>query len=285
MVSPLLLNIALNGMEQAVGVRYHPTGNVPEGVASPVLIRYADDFVALCHTRQDALEVKARLATWLAPRGLAFNEDKTRVVTLDEGFDFLGFNVRRYRGKLLIKPSKAAIRRIRARLRNEMRSLRGSNADAVIKRLNPIIRGWANYYRTHVAAEIFDDLDHYLWKLTYKWATASHGNKPKSWVTARYFGQFNKARQDRWVFGDRHSGAYMHRFAWTSIVRHLVVKSGRHPTTPRWPTTGPGDDASRSCRSTTPPGGCSRPRTVAVRSARRRSSPTSHKPRAIGSSG
>ena len=229
-VSPVLLNIALNGMEQAVGVRYLSSGSIR--LDSPTVIRYADDLVALCHTRQDALEIKAKLAKWLAPRGLAFNEDKTRVVTLDEGFDFLGFNVRRYRGKLLIKPSKAAIRRIRARLKNEMRSLRGSNAHAVIKRLNPIIRGWANYYRSHVAAEIFGDLDTYLWKLTYKWATASHRNKPKSWVTARYFGQFNKARQDRWVFGDRHSGAYMHRFAWTKIVRHMVVKSGASPDDP-----------------------------------------------------
>ena len=226
-VSPVLLNIALNGMEQAVGVRYLSSGSIRTD--SPTVIRYADDLVALCHTRQDALEIKAKLAKWLAPRGLAFNEDKTRVVSLDEGFDFLGFNVRRYRGKLLIKPSKTAIRRIRARLKNEMRSLRGSNARAVIRRLNPIIRGWANYYRSHVAAEIFGDLDTYLWKLTYKWATASHRNKPKSWVTARYFGQFNKARQDRWVFGDRHSGAYMHRFAWTKIVRHMVVKSGASP--------------------------------------------------------
>jgi RNA-directed DNA polymerase len=111
--------------------------------------------------------------------------------------DFLGFNVRRYHGKLLIKPSKAAIRRIRERLRDELRSLRGSNAVAVIKRLNPIIRGWANYYRTHVAAEIFDKLDQYLWRLTYKWARFSHANKSASWVTARYFGKFNKARQDR----------------------------------------------------------------------------------------
>ena len=95
---------------------------------SPALIRYADDLVALCHTRQEALEVKARLAAWLAPRGLAFNEDKTRVVSLDEGFDFLGFNVRRYRGRPLIKPSKAALRRIRERLRTELRSLRGHSA-------------------------------------------------------------------------------------------------------------------------------------------------------------
>ncbi len=226
----MLLNIALHGMEEVAGTRYYPTGWVTADC--PVLIRYADDFVVHCHTRQDAIEVKAKLAKWLAPRGLAFNEDKTRVVSLAEGFDFLGFNIRRYRDKLLIKPSKAAVRRIRARLKDELRSLRGSNAQAVIKRLNPIIRGWANYYRTQVSAAIFADLDVYLWKLTYKWATSSHSNKPKSWVVHRYFGKFNKARQNQWVFGDRHSGAYMHYFAWTHIVRHMVVKSGASPDDP-----------------------------------------------------
>jgi RNA-directed DNA polymerase len=223
-VSPVLLNIALHGMEIAAGARYDTNGWAQAG--SPVLIRYADDLVVHCHSRQEAVEVKARLAAWLAPKGLAFNEDKTRVVTLDEGLDFLGFNVRRYRGKLLIKPSKAAVRRIRERLRTELRSLRGTNAPTVIKRLNPIIRGWAAYYRTQISSETFKVLDHYLWKLTYKWAVFSHANKPSSWVFARYFGKFNKTRQDRWVFGDRTSGAYLHRFAWTNIVRHQIVKSG-----------------------------------------------------------
>jgi RNA-directed DNA polymerase len=229
-VSPVLLNVALHGMEQAAGVRYASNGWAMAG--SPVLVRYADDLVALCHSRQDALEVKARLAAWLAPRGLAFNEEKTRVVTLDEGFDFLGFNVRRYRGKPLIKPSKAAQRRIRNRLRTELWSLRGANAQAVIKRLNPIIRGWAAYYRTQVSSEVFNALDGYLWRLTYKWATISHANKPKRWVVARYFGQFNRSRRDRWVFGDRESGAYMHKFAWTKIVRHQIVKGAASPDDP-----------------------------------------------------
>ena len=83
----MLLNIALHGMEQAAGVRYLTSG-ITAGCAvkdTPVLIRYADDFVALCHSRAEALEVKARLASWLAPRGLAFNEDKTNIVPLDEG--------------------------------------------------------------------------------------------------------------------------------------------------------------------------------------------------------
>jgi RNA-directed DNA polymerase len=225
-VSPLLLNVALHGMERAAGVRYQRAGRNAAAAAagSPVLIRYADDLVALCHSRHEAEQVKARLSGWLAPRGLTFNEDKTRIVTLDEGFDFLGFNVRRYRGKLLIKPSKAAVRRIRERLRTELRSLRGANAAAVLARLNPIVRGWAAYYRAVVSSATFVALDGYLWKLTYKWARHRHPNKPTRWVVRRYFGAFNRSRRDRWVFGDRDSGAYLRRFAWTRIVRHQMVR-------------------------------------------------------------
>ena len=234
-VSPVLLNIALHGMEQAAGVRYYAHGKRAGRVVikdCPVLIRYADDLVALCHTRRQALEVKARVADWLAPRGLVFNEDKTRVVSLDEGFDFLGFNVRRYGTKPLIKPSKQAVRRIRERLRTELRSMRGSNAPTVIKKLNPIIRGWAAYYRTQVSAEIFGKLDQYLWELTFKWARFSHANKPTRWVVDRYFRRFNKAREDRWVFGDRASGAYLHKFSWTTIVRHQIVMGAASPDDP-----------------------------------------------------
>jgi RNA-directed DNA polymerase len=82
-ISPLLLNIALHGIEQAAGVNYLPTGWVR--VDSPVLIRCADDFVVHCHTRQDAMQIKARLAAWLTPRGLALNEQKTRIVSLEDG--------------------------------------------------------------------------------------------------------------------------------------------------------------------------------------------------------
>jgi RNA-directed DNA polymerase len=228
--SPLLLNIALHGIETAAGVRYLSSGSIR--VDSPALIRYADDFVVHCHTRQDAIEVKARLAAWLAPRGLSFSEQKTRVVSLEEGYDFLGFNVRRYRSKPMIKPSKAAVRRIRQRLREELWSLRGSNAIAVIRRLNPIIRGWAAYYRTQVTSVIFGKLDHYLWRLVWKWAKFSHPTRPKRWIHSRYFGRFNKARQDWWVFGDRASGAYLHKFGWTHIIRHQLVKHRASPDDP-----------------------------------------------------
>jgi RNA-directed DNA polymerase len=233
-ISPVLMNVALHGMEEAAGVRYIPTGS-NAGTArpgSPVVIRYADDLLALCHSREQAEQVKARLAAWLAPRGLVFNEDKTRIVHLDDGVDFLGFNARRYRGKLLIKPSKAAVKRIRARLTAEMRALRGHNAQMVLIRLNPIIRGWSAYYRHGVSARVFNELDHHVWKLVYKWAKSSHPHKSKHWIIARYFGAFNSTRRDRWVFGDRDSGAYLLKFAWTPITRHTLVKGWASPDDP-----------------------------------------------------
>src|SRR3954454_24907901 len=234
-ISPVLMNVALHGMEQAAGVRYcatgHNAGSAMRG--SPVLVRYADDLVAMCHSREQAEQVKQRLAAWLAPRGLAFNEDKTRVVHLREGFCFLGFHVRLYRNrKLLIKPSKAAVMRIRKRLAAEMWALRGANAEAVIKTLNPIIRGWSAYYRGAVSSAVFASLDFYVWQLAYKWAKHEHANKSRDWIVHRYFGAFNPRRTDRWVFGDRGSGRYLTKFAWTKIVRHQLVKLGASPDDP-----------------------------------------------------
>jgi RNA-directed DNA polymerase len=246
-ISPLLMNVALHGLEEAAGVRYRTNG-VEAGrtvAGAPVLVRYADDMVACCYSELQAQQVKARLAAWLAPRGLSFNEDKTRIVHVESGggFDFLGFNVRRYQqhgsrpAKLLIKPSQDAVRRIRKRLAEEVRGMRGSNARAVIARLTPIIRGWAAYYRGVVSSKVFASLDHYVWRLTYRWACHIHPGKPKRWIARRYFGRFNRFRNDRWVFGDRdhRHGAdvpYLAKFAWTNIVRHPLVTAGASPDDP-----------------------------------------------------
>lgn len=234
LISPVLLNVALHGLEEAAGVRYRKlsTRAAESTERSPVLIRYADDLVVMCHSRDRAEQVKAQLAAWLAPRGLAFNEDKTRIVSIDDGFDFLGFNVRHYGAKLLIKPSAAAKRRIRERLRSEMKTLRGANAAAVLHTINPIVGGWSAYYRTVVSSATFSALDDYMWKLTYKWAKYGHQNKPRHWIVNRYFGQFNRSRQDRWVFGDRESGAYLRKFSWTKIVRHQLVAGMSSPDDP-----------------------------------------------------
>ncbi|WP_455711860.1 group II intron reverse transcriptase/maturase [Streptomyces celluloflavus] len=233
-ISPLLMNVALHGLEEAAGVRYvvngAQAGDTKAG--SPVLVRYADDMVVLCHSQEQARQSKERLAEWLTPRGLVFNEDKTQIVHLKDGFDFLGFNVRRYRHKLLIKPSKAAVGRLRRRLADEMRTLRGSNAMAVVAKLNPIIRGWSAYYRGVVSSKIFGSLDNYMWKLQYKWATWTHPHKSKNWIVNQYFGKRNKFRNDRWVFGAPGTPAYVTKFSWTDIVRHAMVKERASPDDP-----------------------------------------------------
>lgn len=106
---------------------------------------------------------------------MAFNEDKTRIVSLEAGYDFLGFNVRHYpNGKLLIKPSNAAVRRVKHKLADQMRRLRGQNVSTVLATITPITRGWASFYRSVVSKKTFTTVDDHLWKLTYKWARRSH---------------------------------------------------------------------------------------------------------------
>jgi RNA-directed DNA polymerase len=184
-IPPLLLNIALHGLEEAAGVRYRlsgiQAGEVKRG--SPVLTRYADDLVVCCHSRQQAEEVKARLAGWLEPRGLAFNEAKTRIVSLSEGFDFLGFNLRRYpNGKLLIKPGAMGIKKVPGTAcegiprtpRAQRRS--GTGEDS------PDRAGMGRLLPDGGIEQGIHCLTGYLWKLTYKRACWSHQNKPKRWI-------------------------------------------------------------------------------------------------------
>src|SRR5262249_11208172 len=152
-ISPLLLNVALHGMEAALGVRLNTKGEIKGRRA---VVRYADDEVVCCESQKDAECVKEDFSAWLAERGLALSEEKTRIVHLTEGFDFLGFHVKLYRCpqttrtgyKLLIRPSKRAVSALRQKLREAWRELKGHGIRAVLWRLNPIIRGWANYYRT-----------------------------------------------------------------------------------------------------------------------------------------
>jgi len=234
-ISPLILNITLHGMETAAGVRYfrRSRGGIETAPEAPVLVRYADDLLVFCRSRQHAEQVKQQLAEWLRPRGLGFNEAKTQIVHLNQGCDFLGFNIRRYHGKLpLIKPSDHAVRRIRERLRTEMRALLGSNAASVLHTLTPIIRGWAAYYRIGVSSEVFSALDDYMWKLLYKWIKRTHPNKSRWWRMERYFDRFNRSRNNRWVFGDKDTGAYLPKFAWTKIVRHVMVTGTASPDDP-----------------------------------------------------
>lgn len=231
--SPLLANIALHGMERALDVRYNKQGKL---CGTRAVVRYADDFVVFCESRTDAETVLVVLGEWLAKRGLRLSEEKTRIVHLTEGFDFLGWNVRHYPVKatrtgykLLIKPSNDAVRNIRAKLRRKWEELRGSNARAVTGELNPIVRGWANYHRSAVASQVFHDLDHWMFRKERNFVRFSHPHKSWYWKKQRYWGRMNPRREDNWVFGDKRSGHYLLRFRWFKIRRHVMVKGTFSP--------------------------------------------------------
>lgn len=219
MISPLLANIALHGMSDAL-----------QGLGT--VVRYADDFVVACETQEQAEETIDRLIPWLAERGLTLSEEKTQIVHIKDGFDFLGFNIRQYdtpgykkRGvTLLIKPSRESVKRIRARLREEWLALRGHNVGAVVKRLNPIIRGWANYYRPYVSYKTFQALDDWMFPREVRYVKHTHPKKPKYWTQARYWGNLHRKRSDNWVFGNKHTGVALLKFSWFNIQRHTLVK-------------------------------------------------------------
>ncbi len=234
-ISPLLANIAFHGMEAAVGVKRISRG---DNVGKRALVRYADDFVVFCETEEDAYAAKDDIQNWLQSRGLRLSEAKTKVTHLAKGFDFLGFNVRLYSTpassrtgwKLLIKPSKDAVKRFKQRMSQEWRALHGSNAIGVMTRLNPIIRGWTNYYRTVVSKEIFAQLDSWMFGKETRWARKLHPSKPWYWVKRKYWGKLNPKREDRWVFGQAEQATgYLLKLAWTPIKRHIMVKGSSSP--------------------------------------------------------
>lgn len=230
-ISPLLANVAFHGMEDALGVRFKVRRNRsyscelhPQSVG---LVRYADDFVVFCRSQEEAEQAKRTLESWFHDRGLTFSPEKTRIVNLDEGFDFLGFHVRQYKVsnsksgyRLLIKPSKDSVNAIKRKLKQAFRQRRGFRVDAVVGTVNPIIRGWANYFRIGVSSEVYDCLDSYLFALQQRWVNWQHPNKNWRWKRTRYWGNYRRGNQ--WVFGK--PDFYMHRFSWFTIKRHVLVK-------------------------------------------------------------
>jgi RNA-directed DNA polymerase len=237
-ISPLLLNIALHGMEATLGVRHNKSGEIR---GKRAVVRYADDFVVFCESEEDAIRVRDEvLPPWLAERGLSLSPEKTRIVHLTEGFDFLSFNVRHFPCpntartgfKLLIKPSKKAVARRREQLREVWKSLTSCPIQQVLARLNPIIKGWANYHRVVVASETFVKMDTWMYHRAVRYVKRLHPAKSAKWRTGRYWGRLNLKRNDKWVFGDKQTGRYLHKFAWFKIVRHALVKGTASPDDP-----------------------------------------------------
>jgi len=246
-ISPLLANIALHGMEKALGIKYtlckRTRGIIYENHTKYSMCRYADDFVIMCRTKEEAENVRVLLANYLSERGLTLADEKTKITHAEEGFDFLGFNVRRYNvtifkkgqqpqpgKKLLIKPSKDSVKALRAKIKDVYAGAKGANAQALIGRLNPIITGTANYWRTQVAKEIFNDIDCYLWKKTERWITRSHPRKNWKWIKDRYFKPDRTGQsRSKWILTAPDTGNQLKRMSWTEIKRHEIIK---HSATP-----------------------------------------------------
>jgi RNA-directed DNA polymerase len=220
-ISPTAANRALDGLEARLHGRF-------KGRHKVNLIRYADDFVISGASRallED--EVKPLVEQFLAERGLTLSPEKTRIVHIDQGFDFLGFNVRKYNGKLLIKPSVSSIAAVKEKARAIFTNGASLPQDALIRRLNPVLRGWGNYYRHAVSKEIFDGIDHAIWRMTWSWAKRRHPQKGRRWVKDRYYAHLN-ARD--WVFTD---GSFtLFRMATIPIRRHVKIRGDANPYDP-----------------------------------------------------
>lgn len=229
-ISPLLANIALDGMERLFGCER------PDGTLRPPafrggldkginLIRYADDFVVTAPTRE-RLEsyVIPRLTEFLRARGLQLSESKTCLVHRDEGFDFLGFTIR-YRKQLLITPQKKKVLGHLATIKDYLKTRKQAPAGQVIKDLNPMIRGWVNYYRHSNASRTFRYIGHRNWQMLWYWAKRRHPNKSTKWVKARYF-----RSNGYWTFYDTH--AELVRPDATPILRFVKVTGRSSPYDP-----------------------------------------------------
>lgn len=235
-VSPLLANIALHGMEEALGVKYWVyKGNHTLSRYSVGVVRYADDFVIVCKTREEAESMYQRLKPYLDKRGLTLAEDKTKITHISEGFDFLGFNLRQYktnkRMTLLIKPSKDSIKKAKETIKATFSQMRGKPVRELILELNPIVRGIGNYYSSEVSKRVFNSLDSYIWIKTRKYLKNLHDKKSFKWIYKRYFkADYTGASKDKWILTDPHDNkSQLFKMSWVPIVRHAVVKFRNSP--------------------------------------------------------
>lgn len=235
-ISPLLANIALHGLEKALGIKHDHRAKL---TSKRAIVRYADDFVVFCETKQDAEKSVTILQNWMKDRGLTLSDEKTKIVHLTQGFDFLGFNVRQYPVsntktgfKLLIKPSKQTMQNVRNQLRQVWREHKSQNIEYLINKLNPIIRGIANYLRIGVSSEAFSHLDSWMHTREKRYANRMHPNKSDKWRQKRYWGRLNLDRMDNWVFGSKESNKHLLKFMWFNIERHTQIKGTSSPDDP-----------------------------------------------------
>ena len=225
-ISPLLANIGLHGLET-----YIKATNPKLGV-----VRYADDFIVSARDKESLETAQNLIQAWMSKRGLELSTEKTFITSMEEGFDFLGFNSRHYDGKLLIKPSKKKVLTFCKQIGEEIKNLSSVEQFVLIKKLNPILRGFANYYKGVVSKETFGYISHRVWQYLWRWAKRRHPNKNSNWVRLRYF---KTIKGNKWVFAcitsdrrGKEKELVLYQIAYTPIERHIKVKGDASPDDP-----------------------------------------------------
>ena len=241
-ISPVLMNMTLDGLEQILKSRF-PTRRKENGKTlfyKVNFVRYADDFIITGESpellRNEVLPI---VRDFLAERGLQLSEEKTVITHIDDGFDFLGKNIRKYKGKLLIKPSKTAVKSFLANVRGIIKRNKATKQETLIYKLNPVIRGWVNNQRYVVSSEIFSKVDYEIYKCLWQWANRRHDKKKgHKWVASRYWHNIGNRK---WTFSaltkNRDGDSYYAKLEYatdTKIIRFRKIVAAANPFDEKW---------------------------------------------------
>jgi RNA-directed DNA polymerase len=235
-ISPVAANMTLDGLEAMLAEKFP---NAKRKGLKMNMVRFADDFITTGHSKEWLEnEVKPAVVEFLAERGLTLSPEKTKITHIKDGFDFLGWNIRKYCGKLLMKPSKANVKAHLDKIREVIKANKTAKQADLIRLLNPVLRGWANYHSHAVAKETFARVDHIVWSMLWRWAVRRHPRKGARWVKEKYF----KSRGHRnWAFTateKQEDGTNRERILLkesdTPIQRHVKIRAGANPHDPQW---------------------------------------------------
>jgi RNA-directed DNA polymerase len=235
-ISPVVMNMTLDGLESTLKKAF---SKATKRRLKMNMVRYADDFIITGSSKEGLeQEVKPIVVEFLAQRGLTLSPEKTKITYIEEGFDFLGWNIRKYNGKLLMKPSKANTQALLDKIRGIIKANRTATHASLINQLNPVLRGWADYHRHVVAQQTFDRVDHLVWSMLWRWAKRRHPNKGRRWIKDKYFKTLGT---DRWVFSTTRydkegvqSAVNLVKISKTPIKRHIKIRAKANPHDPNW---------------------------------------------------
>ena len=237
-LSPMLANVALTSFDEHCHKNFgvHTWRSRKQGgnyIQNP-LVRYADDFVIVCKSKPEAERIKGEISSFLKEEiGLTLSDEKTRITHISDGFDFLGFNIRKYTHKspkskyhsigiLLIKPQKENVLKVTGKIQEILDSNKTAKQESIINMLNPIIQGYGMYNRFVVSQKTFSTIDDQIWNMLWKWAKRRHPNKSGAWITRKYF---TTTTGQKWVFKDE-TGNEIRSMTRIPIVRYVMIRSG-----------------------------------------------------------